>query len=423
MGKATIWEGPIMSHSEHDPENLVSEDFVHLESIRGLAAFAVVLNHSRGMLWEGGAHASSSGSFNSYGIFEWLFFGINQLTRCGYEFVILFFVLSGFSIAHSLRVRSKPTSIRSFFARRAIRLYPPYIAGLTLAFAAGAVLLWLFPTSVETVGVLHPATQIHDQGNLAAVIGNLLYDPSLPFVNQYWSLGHEVVFYILAPWLIRLDDKFLASASLLWILGAILTHVPGIHGINDFWSLYLMKYNTYFAFGILLYRYYPQWFSYLRRFSNAVVGFLIVALFLAMVSLNMVLGDGRVTELVAVCISLLAIPFTLRVRPRSKILYWLGEQSYSLYVTHIAVIAVVLGALVRLGCKQPISSPYLWVIAPPICLIVSRVVYNAVEVKTRFALEKLRQRTAGISVADEPQIELLGQSVAIETNDMSADME
>ena len=49
-----------MRPSERDPGNLVSEDFVQLESIRGLAAFAVVLSHYRGMLWEGGALATSS---------------------------------------------------------------------------------------------------------------------------------------------------------------------------------------------------------------------------------------------------------------------------------------------------------------------------------------------------------------------------
>src|SRR6185369_5509062 len=61
---------------------------------------------------------------------EWFNMILMQHTDLGTEFVILFFVLSGFSIAHSL---SANTDMKAFYVRRAIRLYPPYVLGIIWA--------------------------------------------------------------------------------------------------------------------------------------------------------------------------------------------------------------------------------------------------------------------------------------------------
>ena len=78
-------------------------DFKILDGLRGIAAVYVVFNHSRGNLFIGGVKYSEIKSRELWSFFEKTYFSALQLTSLGREFVILFFILSGFSIAFSLR--------------------------------------------------------------------------------------------------------------------------------------------------------------------------------------------------------------------------------------------------------------------------------------------------------------------------------
>jgi peptidoglycan/LPS O-acetylase OafA/YrhL len=90
-----------------------------LESLRGIAAFYVVLNHSRGWLWAGAHYLQHRGGST---LLDKLGAAINQSTRLGHEAVIIFFVLSGLSIGHSVTQGSSPLRL---YKRRLFRLYPP----------------------------------------------------------------------------------------------------------------------------------------------------------------------------------------------------------------------------------------------------------------------------------------------------------
>src|SRR3982751_2712005 len=94
-------------------------DFDILESLRGLAALYVCIGHSRANLWIGGEQYMKLHPADTLGFKDYLLLGLNMLTRLSTEFVIVFFVLSGFSIAHSLR---KNTNAAPFYKRRFVRL-------------------------------------------------------------------------------------------------------------------------------------------------------------------------------------------------------------------------------------------------------------------------------------------------------------
>src|SRR5690349_10958843 len=100
-------------------------NFNILESLRGLAALYVCIGHCRAVLWIGGTEYVKQNP--SLSAIDYAILAINMTTRLSSEFVIVFFVLSGFSIAHSLRNSKAPLP---FYKRRFIRLYPPYIAAL-----------------------------------------------------------------------------------------------------------------------------------------------------------------------------------------------------------------------------------------------------------------------------------------------------
>ncbi|MGZ5192106.1 MAG: acyltransferase family protein, partial [Flavisolibacter sp.] len=117
-------------------------NFDILESLRGMAALYVCIGHSRGNLWIGGEHYLKLHPRETLGITDYLVLGLNMLTRLSTEFVIVFFVLSGFSIAHSLRNSTQPGP---FYKRRFIRLYPPYLVAIFWAMAVFLIIQALMP--------------------------------------------------------------------------------------------------------------------------------------------------------------------------------------------------------------------------------------------------------------------------------------
>ena len=108
-------------------------------------------------------------------------FPLPILTGHGWLAVDLFFAISGFVIC--LVVSRPGFSVGSFLIKRVFRLYPLWLATLTI-FAVLA-LLWRGPTETETLGYfLYSAT--------------LLPTEQFPFYNIGWSLQHEMIFYLIA---------------------------------------------------------------------------------------------------------------------------------------------------------------------------------------------------------------------------------
>src|SRR4249919_1641171 len=86
----------------NDEQDTSKIDFKILDGLRGIAALYVVFNHSRGNLFIGGIKYSQIKNISLWDVKEKFYFATLQLTSLGREFVILFFILSGFSIAFSL---------------------------------------------------------------------------------------------------------------------------------------------------------------------------------------------------------------------------------------------------------------------------------------------------------------------------------
>lgn len=99
--------------------------FVYVDALRGIAASMVVLYHAV----EGQHVDALVGTFPTW---------TQALLRHGDFGVAIFFVLSGFVIAHTLRAPLSPGGALRFMAKRSIRLDPPYWAAIaiTILFSA-----------------------------------------------------------------------------------------------------------------------------------------------------------------------------------------------------------------------------------------------------------------------------------------------
>jgi peptidoglycan/LPS O-acetylase OafA/YrhL len=149
----------------------------HIDAMRGVAAMAVVLQHSLELV------GLDSPVFN--------------LGRFG---VVLFFFLSGFVIPFSF---SGDQPVRRFLITRFFRLYPAYWAPL-----AAALLVTDFPPWVAAVNL--------------TMIQNGLGVPNV--VQAYWSLFYELFFYLICVVL------WLRGRPMLW------TGVLALFFLSQFWS-------------------------------------------------------------------------------------------------------------------------------------------------------------------------------------------
>jgi peptidoglycan/LPS O-acetylase OafA/YrhL len=142
-----------------------------LDGLRGLAILLVFFNHfyppyANDPLW--------------------------QLSKVGWLGVDLFFVLSGFLITGILYdTLEQPRFFRNFYARRALRLFPVYIAVVSIVlalnwFAGGRPTVWAIPFFIYASNI------VHDHKLPLGIISGIE-------VSHLWSLALEEQFYMFWP--------------------------------------------------------------------------------------------------------------------------------------------------------------------------------------------------------------------------------
>lgn len=123
----------------------------------------------------------------------------------GWIGVQLFFVLSGLLItAILLRTRESLSYVRSFFARRVLRIFPLYYAVLVLAF----VLLPLLARVSPAIDAMVPPALVRDAANqiwLWTYLGNWssIWGAASDAFPHFWSLSVEEQFYLVWPFVVR----------------------------------------------------------------------------------------------------------------------------------------------------------------------------------------------------------------------------
>lgn len=164
-----------------------------LNGVRTIAAISVVVSHTRLAMDRFGLPTMKSVDFAEYG-------------------VTMFFALSGFLITYLLLLESevRKISIRQFYIRRILRIWPLYYAYLLIA-ALTAYLLtpWQVPPFQSLVLYLF-------------LMANIAFVKDLPFprLEHFWSLGVEEQFYLFWPLIIKY-----ARSPLRLIAGFIIFYV------------------------------------------------------------------------------------------------------------------------------------------------------------------------------------------------------
>jgi peptidoglycan/LPS O-acetylase OafA/YrhL len=356
-------------------------NFKILDGIRGIAATYVVINHSRGNLLIGGREYADILPMEKWSLLDKMYYSVLQLTSLGREFVIVFFILSGFSIAYSLQRKG---SVIGFYQRRLIRLYPPYF--MALVWAAFA---FYFANQFSPI-ITNNLTSVF--GSSKAIISNLLYVPDGAFIGQFWSLTYEVIFYLIIPICI-IRRRLYYIASLLLYLLSILISWKNVSGTNII-SMFLLDYNIYFAVGIWVFHNYKKVETYFITKKDSVFYTLITLLFILMVIIKFKTTEyNKISILIAVIFSIVLIVNFLYKKINSKVLSFLGNMSYTLYITHLATIFLFKSILLKTGfvSSSHITTWYIWMCGVITSIVISYLLYFIAENPTKKILNKLRK--------------------------------
>jgi peptidoglycan/LPS O-acetylase OafA/YrhL len=374
-------------------KKLGNKDFAILDSIRGIASLYVAIAHCRGTLWMGGAAFTEMFPREGWSAWEYIVFGSSLLTRLAVEFVIVFFLLSGFSIAHSLAGSKKPFP---FYKRRLVRIYPPYLAALVWAgiifLATKAIFPQWYDGSYTEYSFIR-TMQMNNYLEPGQVLRNLFYMPGNGFITPFWSLTYEVIFYLLAPFLLRkvhiyaVVSLFLFAAH--WLVPSAIESLNLSLYIHDF----LFVYNIYFAAGVMIYQYYTPILNLFKGLGRTLHLGLMILVLGAVYAVNFIMKtESEYSYMVAAVLAFLMIVYFLKFQVRIKWLMAVGKYSYTLYITHMASIFLYLALFWLISGHQQafISNYFVWMGAVPFCLLLAYVQYLLVESKCKNILGRLR---------------------------------
>lgn len=303
-----------------------SHKFAELDSLRGIAAMMVVFQH----MWEMNHDSDAR-------LKPWLFF------CAGHEAVILFFVLSGFALAHQLRnfsIENYP----KFVAKRFLRIYPTYY----IAIGFSAILLYLIskylPSSLGGNGLtrwfyIWSSTSFDKELFISSI--TLLSHLGNSLLVAVWSLFYEVWISLIFPFAL-----FFLWQSKLFIRIVSMSIFSGIsyylwqYGqfIDNQWQA-IVYYSWYFVFGAFLYYMHDK----LSIFANIWVLFVGLLCYFSNYILFGKINDRFSHQLIIGFGSFIILLNGIHNEVfknvlRSPLLKFYGKISYSLYLFHLPIL-------------------------------------------------------------------------------------
>lgn len=285
-----------------------------------------------------------------------------------YMAIKVFFIISGFYMALILSEKyTGPGRCRLFYSNRFLRLFPVYWAVLLVSLAVSRFFLLELHTALllgpwEIWGhTLRPGTIAALVAANVSIFGqDLLFFTHLTpgtgtlafawdalyravpgwfflLIPQTWTVSLELVFYLLAPWLIRRSNAFLVAAI------AVSLALRAVIYVADFpfdpWKqrFFPVEYG-FFLCGILSYRLYARLKTVAipRRTHWAVAG-----LYLATILGYQFLPGAKGKEFFLYAATMAAIPFLFLLTKKIRFDRAIGELSYPIYISHWTVIMLV----------------------------------------------------------------------------------
>lgn len=361
------------------PQSHKNDRFLALDGLRGVAAVTVVLTHIMAR-WP--THLP-----------------LVPFVKGGYLAVDVFFVLSGFVIAHAYgeRLPASAGAVATFLGKRWLRIYPLHFAMLALLLALeGLKLVAQWRGSHPDVAPFSGSNDVTGLAENLFLLQSWVPDPRFGWNAPSWSISAEAGAYIVfaaAAWagLMR-RTAILAACALAgilvlavvaWRLDTLdLTHREG-----------LVRCFAGFATGVFLERLHtlgrlPAWTERLQVPALAAL--------LGIASAGhgwLVLAAPVIAVLVA---SLRTDRGPLAAFLATRPMQFLGRISYSVYLIQIPLLMLTESAIKALGVRPPTGSPWhgdeLSLVYLAALVATAALSHHVIEAPARHSFLRLRRR-------------------------------
>jgi len=313
--------------------------------------------------------------------------------------VLLFFVLSGFLITYLLLSEENKTgsiSIKQFYIRRILRIWPLYYTLILLAFfVLPNIGLFNMPILNENKTPFSLLLYFFFLPNLV-----LAYDIIIPYISHSWSVGVEEQFYLIWPVLMKLFKK-----KLVILISVIVVYIgikiglryiyfswesnKTIYLINYFWDSF--KISAMAIGGIFAYLLHKKnhpihilLIKYIKSIPLMIIS-LVVVFVIVFFNLNIPVIKMEINAfLFGIIIFNMSTNEKLDKFLENRILNYLGKISYGLYMYHVIAIVFCIKIFNYLGILHIESFAgmiFLLVITTLVAVLFAGISYHFMESK------------------------------------------
>jgi peptidoglycan/LPS O-acetylase OafA/YrhL len=277
-----------------------------------------------------------------------------------------FYIMSGFymSLILNEKYKGQGSNIR-FYKYRALKIFPIYWVTLILSVAWGIFVYllgypgtinqyaqhWPLPLSslcffifsnlfllgldsvffmgMNKKGGLYPSTDFNSSEPRVYTFA---------FNSIAWTIGVELLFYIIAPFILRKKLAWLIGILLLSLSLRLLLMAKGYTGLQ--WNyMFFPTQLMFFMAGCISYRL----FNVIRNKNIPVL--LALSLFgvyaVLVIGYNWMIPEGLIKETLLFVCTVLIIPIAFGISVKTKMDRYLGELSYSIYISQALIITLL----------------------------------------------------------------------------------
>lgn len=353
----------------------------HLHIVRGLAALLVVFYHSKYVFWVGGTIYSKEVGLHN--LWDYFLFALDMLSSCGKECVLIFFILSAFVIRHSFS--NHHYKWLDFYKIRLIRIYWPFLLSMFFSVVVLFVCVQYINPDIYTRNLrdynLH-LCNAYDNFSFKQVINTIFFIDKGEYAGlnfAYWSLGHELLFYLFFPlyYKIRRATKFVFIAVFIALF--LLTG----------WVVFY--YQVFFIAGLLLYDYF---FNYSKNpiIKSNLLYIVVLLLFFVAVNLTNRILSEKISDIVTLVFSFFIFDYVLWfVHKKNIVLMKLGDISYSLYLNHLPLLLITYSIITLYAGKLVFYNRLPYYSGVVVAVLLSIPLYLLMERPSINYLKKLRK--------------------------------
>jgi peptidoglycan/LPS O-acetylase OafA/YrhL len=356
----------MQNYSFNSVEPLHIQKLQFIDNLRALAILLVILHHV--------GEAFPNASY------------IRIISPWGKIGVQLFFVMSAFTLCYTgSKLTVKPKIVLGFYIKRFFRIAPMYylaiVAYYYLAYITSNI------SGSQSLGNAGTYTNLNVLSNVFFLHG--LYPPANnTIVPGGWSIGCEMLFYLLFPFLLNLarsSNAYLLAvqAISLFAVGGLLivAKLNGHHGLgggSSFAYYFIANQMPVFLLGILLFFFWRNDKFYKILLFSSVIGVISIITFnyIGLSSWVWIIippVTGVFSCLLAKIISKVHL---------HKIFSRIGQVSYSMYISHFVFVWLVaeLFKRARFNLGDNISVALIFMLVVILAYFFSKITYNLIEV-------------------------------------------